>query len=304
MNLFFITGFLITWFAEDQDKGLLVRIEPLFSKERRYEDRFWIKVIYKNISGDELILGGYPNWDACVDMRVSKRQMDIVILNEKGRNIRFVPVHINVSGLGKFGKEEPPEGWSRERLMNIRYHITLMPGDSVVKFLNLYEFTGAQKPGSLLTFDELKIDYTWYYGEWTGFWNGRIEIGNIGYQFKLEKEKLELYSPLQEAVRCKKIKTLAEAEAELIKLLKKDPNAPAVFMGMVAAADAYVYEKNIPSDDSLRSQKEAIARADAIEFLIQDLKAKGYDSEFFRADYWLWLYHYRRTHIGKLGGEK
>jgi len=328
MNIFI--AILIGWSAEDQDKGLLVRVEPLFPEERYYGERFWMKVIYKNISEDSLFLGSGPTWHGCSDIIWSPRIMDLVILDENGRNARGIWIIINEVGTGRFGHREPPEGWSKERLRNTWEYTILLPGDSIIRLLNLFDFIGLS-PGTY-TFDELKIDYSWVYGDWTGFWNGKVEIKNIGYKFVVEDKKYKLKKEKGEWTRLlikddkilallsgpdllwnmkeRGIKTFDQAYKELLRVMKEeDPNTFLVFYVLQYTSSLYAEEKVSghydPSDErNLYAIREAIAQADAIEYLIQDLKSKGYDSEFFKDDYWFWLYHYRRTHIGKLGGEK
>ena len=328
MNLFI--AILMGWSAEGQDKGLLVRIEPLFPEERYYGERFWIKVIYKNISNDSLFFGSGLTWHGCSDIIRSTRIMDLVILDENGRNARGVWIIINEVGIGKFGYKEPPEGWSRERLRNTWEYTLLLPGDSIIRLLSLFDFIGLS-PGTY-TFDELKIDYSWVYGDWTGFWNGKIEIKNIGYRFVVEDKKYEFKKEKGGFTRLlikddkilamlsgpdfllkwveRGIDTFEETRGELLRVMKEeDPNTFLVFYVLEKAASLYADENvsgryDASDERNLYTIRKACAKAFIIDYLIQDLKAKGYDSEFFRADYWLWLYHYRRTHIGKLGGEK
>ncbi|MEO0256803.1 MAG: hypothetical protein ABIM74_05875 [candidate division WOR-3 bacterium] len=256
--------------------------------------------------------------------------MDLVILNKKGKNVRGIWIIIDEANQGRFGHEKPPEGWAKERLRDTWEYTLLLPGDSIIRLLSLFDFIGL-KPGTY-TFDELKIDYSWVYGDWTGFWNGKIEIKNIGYRFtvedkgyKLKKEKggwtrllvkddkiLVLLSGPDFLWKWMErgIDTFEEAREELLRVMKEeDTNTFLVFYILNRAASFYAEERvgghyDASDERNLYGIRKAILKANAIEFLIQDLKAKGYDSEFFRADYWFWLYHYRRTHIGKLGGEK
>jgi len=322
---------LIAWSAQGQDKGLLVRVEPLFPEERYYGERFWMKIIYKNISNDSLFFGSTLSWFGCSDILWSTRAMDLAILNEKGKNVRGIWIIIDEFHQGMFGHEKPPDGWTKERLRDTWKYTLLLPGDSIIRLLNLVDFIGL-KPATY-TFDELKIDYSWVYGNWTGFWNGKIEIENIGYRFTVEDrgykfKKEEKYGHTRLLVKDDKIlvllsgvdfllkwgekgiDTFEEAYEELLRVMKKeDTNSFLVFYVLDRATSLYAEEKvkshyDASDERNLHAIRIAIAKADAIEFLIQDLKAKGYDSEFFRADYWFWLYYYRRTHIGKLGGEK
>jgi len=315
MNL--LISAMMMWSAEGQDKGLLIRVEPLFQQERHYGERFWMKIIFKNVSEDTLVLR-HCRHTYDVGGFLALRLMRIVIRNEDGDNVTFLGIWPHIPQFNRFGEAEPPKGWTRERFMAGTDYTSFLPGDSLIKLLNLYDYTGFRhKPGTYI-FDELVMDYSKHLGDWTGMWNGRIEIKNIGYRYVIEDKpvKATFTTPLRLKVGLYPTVSFAEVQGDLIKILKKDPNSFEVYPGMEAVAKAYIWEnfrremseKRIGRlelmSDSLWDIKEAVARADAIEFLIQDLKAKGYDSEFFRADYWLWLYHYRRTHIGKLGGEK
>ena len=323
MNLFIV--FLVTWSAQGQDKGLLLRVEPLFPQERYYGERFWVKLIFKNVSADTLMLREWgPSWSISEPIREEDiRELAFPIIYDENGHDAYDPFLGYASaffpGFGFFSSKEPREGWSRERILKTTEgYIFLLPGDSLIKLFSVDCVTedsvnkGTRRPGVYI-FDGFTYDYSKWAGDWTGFWNGKIEIKNIGYRFRLEnkplsKETQSILPPQyggEWGEKAKNIKNFDQAHQELIRIMKEeDPNTLRVFFALCAASELYAQEKIKPPYDEYRRIREACAKAFIIDYLIQDLKAKGYDSEFFRADYWFWLYHYRRTHIGKLGGEK